>query len=172
VTPNPGPAGNFSLSFTARKAQGYDLEITGGKAANTKILHHIEFMPGAVLAIAREVLAGHVAAARRDMKSAVARLEDAARLEAALTYGEPPEWTVPVRQELGMVMLAAGRAADAERVFREDLKRFPDNGWSLRGLELALRARGRAAEADEVKAQASSAWATADVDLPSPAPRN
>jgi tetratricopeptide (TPR) repeat protein len=123
---------------------------------------------GAVLGIAREVLAGHVAAARKDFKSAVAHLEEAAQLESALTYGEPPEWTVPVRQELGMILLTAGRAAEAEQAFREDLKRFPDNGWSLRGLELTLRAQGRTREADEANAQVSRAWATADIDPPTP----
>jgi tetratricopeptide (TPR) repeat protein len=123
---------------------------------------------GAVLGIAREVLAGHVAAARRDFASAVAHLEEAARLEGALNYGEPPEWTVPVRQDLGMVLLAARRAGDAERVFREDLQRFPDNGWSLRGVELALRAQSKRAEADAVQVEVAKAWATADVALPEP----
>jgi hypothetical protein len=82
---------------------------------------------------------------------------------------------VPVRQELGMMLLRAGRAAEAEQTFREDLKRFPANGWSLRGLELALRAQGRTAQADEAKAEFDKSWATADVEPPSqprgPAPR-
>jgi hypothetical protein len=38
---------------------------------------------------------------------------------------------VPVRQELGIVLLRAERPAEAEQAFREDLKRFPENGWSL-----------------------------------------
>ena len=127
----------------------------------------LEFnMSAAVLAIAREVLAGQVAAARRDFTRAVTHMEEAARLESSLTYGEPPEWTVPVRQELGMLLLAAGRNADAERAFREDLERFPNNGWSLRGVELALRAQGRTAQAEQVKAQVTEAWATADVEPP------
>lgn len=121
---------------------------------------------GAILGIASEVLAGHVAAAQDDYRAAAAHLREAARLEEALTYGEPPEWSVPVRQELGIVLLRAGRAAEAEQAFREDLKRFPENGWSLRGLEMALREQGRTAEADKVKAQFDKAWATADVKPP------
>jgi hypothetical protein len=120
---------------------------------------------GAVLAIATEVLAGHIAAANRKFPLAVTHLREAARLEDALTYGEPPEWSVPVRQELGAVLLTAGQPADAERSFREDLKRFPENGWSLHGLERALRAAGRGAEADEVAARLRSVWSTADVPL-------
>ena len=121
---------------------------------------------GAILEIASDVLAGHIAAAQHDHSTAATHLREAARQEDALTYGEPPEWSVPVRQELGMVLLRAGRAEEAERAFREDLERFPENGWSLRGLELALREQGRTAEADKVKAQFDKAWTTADVEAP------
>lgn len=97
---------------------------------------------GAVLGIAGEVLAGHIAAAKGDLTHAIDRLQEAARREDALVYGEPPEWTVPVRQELGSLLLQAGRPDEAERVFREDLKRFPRNLWSQQGLAQTLRSTG------------------------------
>jgi tetratricopeptide (TPR) repeat protein len=122
---------------------------------------------GAILGIASEVLAGHIAEARGDATAALTHLREAARQEDALVYGEPPDWSVPVRQELGMVLLRGNRAADAERAFREDLKRFPDNGWSLRGLELTLRAQGQNAEADQVRTTFERMWASADIDPPS-----
>lgn len=125
---------------------------------------------GAILRIAREVLAGHVAEAKGDVTAAVAHLREAARAEDALTYGEPPEWSVPVRQDLGMMLLRADRASEAERTFLEDLKRFPDNGWSLRGLELALRRQGKSKEADVAKARFNGVWAGADIDPPSAVP--
>jgi Flp pilus assembly protein TadD len=121
---------------------------------------------GAVLGIAVEVLAGHAAAAGGDLPRAIDHLREAARLEDGLTYGVPPEWTVPVRQELGALQLRAGRAADAERTFTEDLSRFPENGWSLRGLAQAMRAGNRGAEADEVDARFDRVWAGADVEPP------
>lgn len=121
---------------------------------------------GAILQIASEVLAGHVAEAEGDVMAAITHLREGARLEDALTYGEPPEWSVPVRQELGMMLLRADRATEAEQVFRQDLKRFPDNGWSLRGLELALRRQGRKDEADGVKAKFNTVWSSADIDVP------
>lgn len=108
---------------------------------------------GEVLGIAAEVLAGHVAAARGDHETAIRHLREAARREDAMAYGEPPEWTVPVRQELGAILVAAGRAPDAERAFREDLQRFPENGWSLRGLQRALALQGKDAEARAVAAR-------------------
>jgi tetratricopeptide (TPR) repeat protein len=117
----------------------------------------------AVLRIAQEVLAGVIAEARGRHDSAVAHLQAAARLEDALAYGEPPDWSVPVRHDLGAALLAAGRPADAERAYREDLKRFPDNVWSLTGLSAALRAQKRDAEAADVAAAARRAAASGDV---------
>jgi hypothetical protein len=120
---------------------------------------------GSVLGIAVEVLAGFVAQASGDLAMAATHLEAAVRQEDALTYGEPPEWTVPPRQDLGALLVAANRPRDAERVFREDLAKFPENGWSLRGLAAALRAQGKAAQGAEVEARFRKAWATADDDV-------
>jgi tetratricopeptide (TPR) repeat protein len=92
-----------------------------------------------ILAVAVEVLAGQLLAARHDYPGAIRRLEAGVRAEGALKYGEPPEWSIPVRQELGAMFLAAGRPADAARVYREDLAAFPKNVWSARGLALAER---------------------------------
>jgi len=125
---------------------------------------------GAVLGIATEVLAGQIAAAKGDYPQAIDQLREAARLEDALVYGEPPEWTVPVREELGLVLLAAGRNEEAEQAFREDLKRFPENGWSLYGLARALRAQDRGPEADAVMQRFRKVWASADVQLAGLAP--
>lgn len=97
---------------------------------------------GAVLGIAEEVLAGHIAASKSDLPRAIDHLREAARREDALVYGEPPEWTVPVRQELGALLLKAGRLTEAEQVFREDLRRFPNNRWSQQGLSQTLRSTG------------------------------
>jgi predicted Zn-dependent protease len=117
---------------------------------------------GAVLGIAAEVLAGFVAQASGDLAMAATHLEAAVRQEDALTYGEPPEWTVPPRQDLGALLLAANRPRDAERAFRGDLAKFPENGWSLRGLAAALRAQGKAAQGAEVEARFRKAWAGAE----------
>jgi hypothetical protein len=116
----------------------------------------------ALLAIAADVLAGHVAAVRSDWDRAVTLLRSAAAREDELVYGEPPEWSVPVRQELGAVLLHAGRAAEAEASFREDLARFPENGWSLDGLARSLTAQGRAAEAADARRRFDTIWSTAD----------
>ena len=120
---------------------------------------------GAVLSIAADVLAGHIAAAAGDEDAAIEHLWRAARAEDELVYGEPPDWTVPVRHELGPILLAAGRPAEAEQAFREDLDRFPENGWALHGLARALRAQGRDDEAEAVAERFRTVWSTADVQL-------
>jgi len=119
-----------------------------------------------LLGIAESVLAGRIAAASGEMDSAVEHLREAARREDGLLYGEPPEWTVPSRQDLGEVLLSAGRYEEAEQVFRDELAHFPKNGWSLNGLHAALEAQGRDDEAKTVAAELADSWATADVPLP------
>jgi Flp pilus assembly protein TadD len=118
------------------------------------------------MGVGERVLSGHVRAAEGRYDDAVEALREAVRREDALLYGEPPEWTVPTRQDLGEVLLEAGRPEEAEAAFREDLDRFPRNGWSLHGLATALRAQGRDAEAATVEAELEEVWTMADTPLP------
>jgi tetratricopeptide (TPR) repeat protein len=92
------------------------LERVRAAAADPKLAQQrLEFnTSGAILAIATDVLAGHIAASTKDFEAAIRRLRAATTLEDALTYGEPPDWSVPVRQELGMVLLRAERPVEAE----------------------------------------------------------
>jgi predicted Zn-dependent protease len=80
-------------------------------------------------------------------------------------FTEPPVWYFPVRQSRGAALLAGGRPVEAEAVYRDDLKRNPENGWSLFGLAQSLRAQGKTADAAAVDAQFGRAWARADVTL-------
>jgi tetratricopeptide (TPR) repeat protein len=118
-----------------------------------------------IFAIAREVLAGEIAAEAGDFETAIAHLEAGVELEDALLYTEPPDWQVPVRQSLGAVLLAAGQPEEAERIYRQDLEIYPRNGWSLYGLAQALAAQGKDATAVEQEFQA--AWKDADVEISS-----
>jgi TolA-binding protein len=63
------------------------------------------------------------------------------------------------------VLLQAGRAREAEQVYRDDLARNPNNGWSLFGLAESLRAQGKTAEAAQVDRSFQKAWSKADVKL-------
>ncbi|MBI4553803.1 MAG: hypothetical protein HY710_16170 [Candidatus Latescibacteria bacterium] len=118
-----------------------------------------------LLSIASNALAGELAAKRGQVDKAVTALKEAIHLQDGLRYNEPPDWYYPVRQSLGAVLLAAGRATEAEAVYREDLKQNPDNGWSLYGLLQCLRARKAVQEAAAVEQRFKKAWARADVTL-------
>ena len=121
---------------------------------------------GAVLSVAPEVLAGELAARRKDFDAAVSHLERAVRLEDGLVYTEPAEWHYPARQALGAILLSSGRSREAETIYWEDLRRNPENGWSLFGLAQALRTQdGRGTEAAAAQARFEKAWARADVKL-------
>jgi tetratricopeptide (TPR) repeat protein len=119
----------------------------------------------AILEIAFEVLAGELAAKRGDYESAVARLHRGILLEDNLIYNEPPDWHVPVRQSLGAVLLDAGRFAEAESIYWQDLSRNRENGWSLFGLTQTLRAQGKEEQAVMVEKRFRKAWKRADVTL-------
>ncbi len=120
-----------------------------------------------LLSLAAAVVEGELAAEQGKYEPAVAALHRAVLIEDSLTYIEPADWHYPVRQSLGAVLLKAGRAAEAEVVYWEDLRRNPENGWSLFGLAQALRAQQRDEEAVEIEQRFQRAWANADVELTS-----
>lgn len=118
-----------------------------------------------LMQIASRVLEGEINAAQQNFNTAVSLLEEAVEIEDQLEYNEPPDWFFPVRQNLGAVLLKANRPGKAERVFRKDLAKFPENGWSLFGLYQSLKAQGKDDNASKVKKRFESAWKYADVDL-------
>lgn len=111
----------------------------------------------AILRIAPEVVAGELAAARKDWDTAILHFDRAVRFDDALIYQEPHDWHAPARQNLASVLLAAGRADEAETVLWEDLKRNPEQVWSLELLARALRAQDKAAEARGVETRLAAA---------------
>jgi tetratricopeptide (TPR) repeat protein len=84
-----------------------------------------------LVAVGSHLLAGRIAAAKGDHDGAIKHYEEAVKAEDALNYDEPADWPLPSRETLGAELLRAGRAADARRVFLEDLKHNPNNPRSL-----------------------------------------
>lgn len=118
-----------------------------------------------VLTIGPEVLAGEIAAAKGKFDEAIAHLDRAVRLEDGLIYTEPAEWHFPPRLALGAVLLEAGRPAEAETVYWEDLRRNPNNGWALYGLSQALRAQSKHDLAKLIEDRFRLAWERSDLSL-------
>jgi hypothetical protein len=117
----------------------------------------------ALIGIAALEAQAAVAGAKGDSARAIELLKQAVESQDALRYMEPPPWYHSVRVVLGGALLRAGRAADAESVYRDDLVRFPENGWALVGLRDALLAQNRAKEARDADVRLARAWARADV---------
>jgi tetratricopeptide (TPR) repeat protein len=147
---------------------GAEAEQTAFREAAAKVPHDalMAVSPAkTVLRTAEHMLAGELAYRQGRMDDACAELHEAVKAENELLYMEPPEWILPVRHALGAVLIETGRHAEAEQVYRDDLKKWPNNGWSLYGLAACLEARGATAEAAEVERQFEKAWARADTKI-------
>jgi tetratricopeptide (TPR) repeat protein len=120
--------------------------------------------PGAsLMQLARVVLAAEVAGAGGDPDARRRGLEEAVTLEDKIPYMEPAFWYFPTRQLLGAALVENRKFAEAEQVYREDLKRHPANGWSLFGLLQCLRAQGKPSA--DVETRFREAWKHADLTL-------
>jgi len=118
-----------------------------------------------LLEIATKMLDGEMAAKRGRLDESVRLLRDAVRIEDGLRYDEPPDWMQPARHTLGAVLMTAHRYGEAERVYRDDLAKYPENGWSLFGLGRSLRLQMRDAEASAIEERFNKIWAQADIRL-------
>jgi tetratricopeptide (TPR) repeat protein len=125
-----------------------------------------------VLDIAYELLSGELASRRRRVADAIGHFDRAVALEDSLTYMEPPDWPIPVRQLQGAALLELGRAKEAEAAFRGDMRKFPDNGWSLSGLRASLERQGRKSDAAAVQARFDQAWRAADTTVVAARPQS
>ena len=115
-----------------------------------------------VLPIARAMINGELLFREGKREEAYAILREGVAAEDALVYDEPPGWMLPVRHALGALLMADERYAEAEAVYREDLRRNRDNGWSLTGLKLALQEQERGTEAEELTMRLARAFNDAD----------
>jgi tetratricopeptide (TPR) repeat protein len=115
-----------------------------------------------VLATASEIVAARLAPSPAE---AVPHWQHAVAMQDALVYDEPPAWYYPLRESLGAALLLDGKAAEAEGIFREGIKRSPRNGRMLFGLMESLRAQRKTQDAESVKREFDAAWSKADVTL-------
>jgi tetratricopeptide (TPR) repeat protein len=113
---------------------------------------------GDVMAMVSEIAAARI-------EGGVSHWEKAVALQDALVYDEPPAWNYPLRESLGAALVRAGRAGDAEKVFREGLRRSPRNGWMIFGIMEAMKAQGKTEGLAELQHELDAAWGKADVKL-------
>lgn len=179
------PAPNVSLRFATAiwhyaRARAFAAKGDIAKATSESALVATSFsaddakqfmnfgVPGEDLVrIAGHVARSDIARAKGDKDDAVNELKAAVNAQDNLPYTEPPWWDFPTRQFLGDALMQAGRYREAAETYREDLKEWPKNGWSLIGLARALEMSGHGREAKSVRAQFRKAWSRADIKLSS-----
>ena len=122
----------------------------------------------AILAVAGRMIEAEILLAEGKLDDGLRELTEAAKLEDAFKYDEPPGWMIPVRHVIGATLMRTKRFAEAEQVYREDLRRLPDNGWSLYGLSESLRQQGKSGEeVAKTRAKFQQTWAKADTKITS-----
>jgi tetratricopeptide (TPR) repeat protein len=105
--------------------------------------------PKTLASIASMLLEGQIAEASGKRNAAIAVYRKAVAAEDALSYDEPADWFYPTRETLGAALLRKKDYAGAEKVFRADLDRNPNNPRSLFGLSRALKGQKKpSAKAD------------------------
>ena len=120
----------------------------------------------ALLGVVIPMVEGEILIAEGKIDSGIGQLRAAIQKEDALKYDEPPGWLIPVRHSLGAVLMKQQRFAEAERVYRDDLARLPENGWSLLGLAESLRKQKKNAdEIAQTQAKFKKVWAKADLTI-------
>jgi tetratricopeptide (TPR) repeat protein len=139
-------AGEQRVFEDARKSLGADAAWGQNKAAD-------------LLAFVSELLAARLG------ENPVARLRKAVEMQDAFVYDEPPAWHYPVRESLGAALMKANQPAEAEKVFREGVRRSPKNGRMLFGLMESLKAQNKTEDAAWVEREFQAAWSKADVKL-------
>ena len=149
----------------ARKEQAIFRELVQRVPKETAVSNNTA---ESITAVANHMIEGELLIAEGKLDPGLEELRATLTLEDALKYDEPPSWMIPLRHTIGANLMHAGRFAEAEQVYRDDLKRLPENGWSLLGLSQALAAQQKhGAELEATRARFNKVWAKADVKITS-----
>jgi len=145
-----------------------DLDALQKMAASAPAEMNVGMSPSKdVFGLAAKILEARIATIEKK-PNALALWDEAVKMGDALAYSEPDDWFYSVRSLAGAAYLAGGKAKEAEAIYREDLRRKPNNGWSLFGLAKSLEAQKKP-DAKQAKADFDKAWARADVKITSSA---
>jgi len=157
---------SFARKRQAKEAEG-ELAQLAKVAANKAIskLEQPDFPGESLVKIAHTVLAAEVAGLDGRQEGRVRQLSKAAAMQDELPYMEPPYWFFPIRHLHGAALVQYGKHAEAESVYRDELKRNPENGWSLFGLLQSLQAQGKTEAAIDVERRFRDAWKYCDTTL-------
>ena len=156
----------FANTGELEAAKAEQLQLVPLKeTVSVQFLDKRNFPASRLLDIASELLLGEIQFAVKNYAAAAQHYEEAVNLQDTLPYTEPPFWYYPTRQSLGHALLMDGKSQAAEAVYRQDLKDYPRNGWSMFGLVQALEAQQKTDEAAQVRGQFEEVWQMSDITL-------
>lgn len=115
------------------------------------------------LQVAEKILEGNIAEEQGDLELAVAHYKNAVHYEDAMIYNEPKDWLIPARHYLGAALLKKENPLEAEKIFKDDLKENPKNGWALFGLYQSLLSQNKNAAASSALEQFKKAFVRNDI---------
>jgi tetratricopeptide (TPR) repeat protein len=163
------PAGAWEFAHGYAKLRAGQTDAARGHLENLRRLARLSSATtnfgarhpaGRLLGVLSEILDGEIARGTGHSAEALAAFERAVVQDDELEVDEPEPLPFPARHWLGAALIDAGRPADAERVYRDDLRQHPHNGWALLGLQLALKAQGKPAR--EVEDDFRASWSRSD----------
>lgn len=117
--------------------------------------------------IASKTIEGEISAKEKNYGQAIAFLKGAVAKEDALNYNEPADWFFSIRHHLGAVLIDAGKYEEAIKIYEQDLRNYPKNGWALKGLMNAYEKSGDKKKYALIKKQFDEAWKFADIKIES-----
>ncbi|HHT0593158.1 TPA: tetratricopeptide repeat protein [Legionella anisa] len=120
----------------------------------------------ALLKIASAVLTAHLANLQGDEQETINQLNVALKIQHDMGYHEPPDWYFPVKEILGDAYLKWNHPLEAIKMYKADLKEYPDNGWALFGLFNSLNKMGHTKDAERVEKKFHEAWSISDIKTP------
>ena len=182
VLAEPEPVGNRPMARALwREARGVAFaakgQIAEARAEQQKFREAVKATPeearwsnntaADIYKVAEALLEGEILLKEKKTEAGLAKLREAVTHEDNLRYDEPPGWIVPTRHALGTWLIKAEQYEEAEAVYRKDLSIWPNNGWSLFGLQQALDRQDKIPEMKQVRDRFKTAWQYADIELKS-----
>ena len=129
----------FARLGNAAGARSEQKQLDAAKTGLTDETGFLQNSGKALATVMEPLLQGQIAEAEGNRDAAIAVYRRAVEAEDGLDYDEPADWFYPTRETLAGALLRNGNFADAEKVFRDDLARNPNNPRSLFGLAEALK---------------------------------
>lgn len=163
----PAAAFDFSIGYAKLKlgepefAKAYLAKVN--KAAETAKGEFRGHTAKRLVGTLAGILDGEITRMGGDLAGAITKFEAAVKLDDEMDYDEPEPLPFPARHWLGAALLEAKRYADAEQVYRKDLEQHPHNGWSLIGVQQALKGQGKTDAA--IDEDLKKSWSRSDTWL-------